>query len=110
MYSYKEKYTLDFSNIQDYGEIHKIIKKELDFPDNYGENWDAFWDCLTDMVDDEELLYIELIGLETVQKKNPKSSDMLYEILKRLKHYDNDWYYNSVKIEIVLGNARYEIQ
>ncbi|MGI6754082.1 MAG: barstar family protein [Eubacteriales bacterium] len=31
------------------GEVHKIIKDELDSPDYYGENWYAFWDCLTDM-------------------------------------------------------------
>ena len=27
---------------------HKILKELFDFPDYYGENLDAFWDCITD--------------------------------------------------------------
>ena len=109
MYTYKEKYTLDFSNVQQYGDIHQIIKKELDFPDYYGENWSAFWDCLTEMVDEEDILYIELIGLEELQQKFSHVSNKMLEILKRLKHYDNELYYNTIKVEIVIGEARYEI-
>ena len=109
MYAYKEKYTLDFSNVQQYGDIHQIIKKELDFPDYYGENWSAFWDCLTEMIDEEEVLYIEMIGLEVLHQIFSHALDKILEILKRLKHYDNESYYDMVKIEIVIGEARYEI-
>lgn len=49
MYKYKDPYQLDFRHVQTYGEVHKIIRVAMDFPDYYGENWDAFWDCLTDM-------------------------------------------------------------
>ena len=52
MYQFKELYTLDFSKVNYINEVHQIIKDELDFPDYYGMNWDAFWDCLTDMVGD----------------------------------------------------------
>ncbi|WP_242221766.1 barstar family protein [Bacillus cereus group sp. BfR-BA-01380] len=27
--------------------LHKILKEKLDFPEYYGENADALWDCLT---------------------------------------------------------------
>ncbi len=30
-------------------EMHKQLKTELDFPDYYGENWDALNDCLSDL-------------------------------------------------------------
>lgn len=50
MHLYGKKYTVDFTNVQYYSEMHGIIGKSLDFPDYYGCNWDAFWDCLTDMV------------------------------------------------------------
>ena len=43
------KYVIDFRNIEYYMEFHPIIKHALDFPDYYGCNWSAFWDCLTDM-------------------------------------------------------------
>lgn len=50
MYQFKELYILDFSKVDYINEVHQIIKDELDFPDYYGMNWDAFWDCLTDML------------------------------------------------------------
>ena len=37
---------LDLTDCQYLGELHKRIKVALDFPDHYGENWDAFWDSL----------------------------------------------------------------
>ena len=45
-----DKYTIDFTNVKYYMEVHEVIKKSLDFPDYYGGNWDAFWDCLTDII------------------------------------------------------------
>lgn len=110
MYTYKERYTLDFSHVRQYEEVHQIIKKELDFPDYYGENRSAFLDRLTEMTDEEEVLHIELIGLEKLQQKFSHVSNKILEILKRLKHYDNESYYNMVKVEIVIGEARYEIR
>ena len=107
MYQYKEIYTLDFSNVNYINEVHEIIKKGLDFPDYYGKNWYAFWDCLTDMVGDP--LHIELVGFEKVQSKFPRDAKIMLDILKDLKHWSNDEYADITKIEIVLGEARYEI-
>ena len=107
MYQYKEIYTLDFSNVNYINEVHEIIKEGLDFPDYYGRNWDACWDCLTDMVGDP--LHIELVGFEKVQSQFPRDAKILLNILKRLKHWSNNEYSDITKIEIVLGEARHEI-
>ncbi len=109
MYQFKEIYTLDFSKVNYLGEVHQIIKDELDFPDYYGENEDALWDCLTDMVDIDEPLHIELLGFERVQRLFPWNAEIILDIFKDLKHYDNDYYIDKIKIEIVTGEARYEI-
>ena len=37
---------VDFSDCKYLGEIHKALKQQLDFPDYYGENLSALWDCL----------------------------------------------------------------
>lgn len=37
---------LDFSMIKTEEEFHRIVKEKLEFPDYYGENLDAFSDCL----------------------------------------------------------------
>ena len=109
MYEYKEKYTLDFSKIEHWGDFHKIIKDELDFPDYYGRNWDALWDCLADMIDVDEPLNIEILGADVLEKKWEGTLEKLIKILKKLKHWDSDRYCNYVKVEIVCGDARYEI-
>ena len=107
MYQFKELYTLDFSKVNHIYDIHQIIKDELDFPDYYGMNLDAFWDCLTDMIGDP--IHIELIGMERVQNKFPRHAQIMLETLKDFKHLDNDDYKDQIKIEIVIGEARYEI-
>ena len=107
MYQFKELYTLDFSQVNYINEVHQIIKEELDFPNYYGMNWDACWDCLTDMVVDP--LHIELLGFERVQRKFPDQAKIMMEIFKDLKHWDNDSYKEQIKIEIVIGDARHEI-
>ena len=38
--------TLDVTGCQYLDELHKRIKDALDFPDYYGKNLDAFWDCI----------------------------------------------------------------
>ena len=41
-------YTIDFTGMKDWRDIYPKIKKSMDFPDYFGENLDALWDCLTD--------------------------------------------------------------
>lgn len=104
MYQFKEKYILDFTNVKHYLEMHFIIRQSLDFPDYYGCNWDAFWDCLTDMVG--RPIHIEIIGLDIIEKKFDDAAETLLEILKEFKHYANDAYLNDIKIEIVNDSGR----
>ena len=60
------EYVVDFSKVNYYLEMHEVIEKSLDFPDYYGCNWSAFWDCLTDMYGDP--IYIKIIGLEVIER------------------------------------------
>ncbi len=108
MYQYKELYTLDFSKVKYLGEVHRIIKKELDFPDHYGENAGALWDCLTDMITDP-MVHIELLGIERIRRLFPTDTEMILSTFKDFKHCFNDRYCGKIKIEIVIGDARYEI-
>ena len=105
MYQYKDLYTIDFTNVQYYLEMHLVIKEALDFPDYYGCNWDAFWDCLTDMVGDEPI-HIEIIGLDVIERKFEHIAGKMIRILKEFKHYNNDKYAHEINIEIVDGDSR----
>ena len=108
MYQHKDLYVIDFSRVNYYLEMHQIIKEALDFPDYYGCNWDAFWDCLTDMYGDS--IHIEIIGLEVIEQKFEGAADKMIKILKRFKHFSNDLFSDDILIEIVRENARTSIE
>ncbi len=104
-------YILDFSNVKYYSEIHEIIKKELNFPDFYGRNWDAFWDCLTDMYGEE--FNLEVIGLtklhEALGKEIEKDISKIKEILYRFKHNYDNMFSDLITIKIIDGDFEYYI-
>ena len=103
-----KKYTVDFTNVNHYLEMHAIIWHSLDFPDYYGGNWDAFWDCLTDMYGDP--MHIEIIGLDVIERKfGADTTQKMLEILKRFKHFNNDLFSDDIKIELVSGDIRINI-
>ena len=108
MYEYKELYTIDFTNVQHYLEMHFIIREALDWPDYYGCNWDAFWDCLTNMVG--RPVHIEIIGLDVIERKFDNAARTMIETLKEFKHYDDDEYVNDIQIEIVSGDTQISLK
>ena len=46
--------------------IHELLERELSFPEYYGKNLDALYDCLTEVQEDVEL---EVINLEYLGRK-----------------------------------------
>ena len=104
MYEYRDPYVIDFTNVNYYIEMHYAIREGLDFPDYYGCNWDAFWDCLTDMIG--EPTHIEIVGLDVIERKFDGAAEKIVEILKEFKHYGDDEYVDEIQIEIVSGTTR----
>ena len=92
----KKTVTLDLTGCQSLGEIHQRIKKTFDFPDFYGQNWDAFWDLLRTECDANK---IEVLGENTVSKELEPSIEMINEILQELKE-DRAEYGEVVEVEI----------
>ena len=102
MYEHKEKYILDFTNVKTWIDIHAIIEKEFDFPDYYGANWDAFWDCIRYMLPFNKKIYIKIISLDVIQqKKFGNDAELFVEILKEYKHSYNNKYVNDIIIEFI---------
>jgi ribonuclease inhibitor len=48
--------TLDCAHITSAGEFHQALANALSFPEDYGENLDALFDCLTDYRKDREIV------------------------------------------------------
>ena len=94
-------YTIDLSSVTDLWDFHDIIAEALDFPDYYGCNWDAFWDCLTDIFGD---VRITLYGFKRFEQIASEEASILLELLYDYKHRYNDKYANRITIEIVRGD------
>ena len=47
---------LDLSGIQTEADFHRTIRETFSFPTYYGENKDAFWDCITDFLHNGTIL------------------------------------------------------
>lgn len=92
----KKIVTLDLTDCRFLEEIHLRIKKAFDFPDFYGENWDAFWDLLWSECDANKIV---VIGEKTVSKELIPSVEMVNKILQELKE-DRKKYGDKLEIEI----------
>lgn len=67
----------DFENIE---VLHDVLKDKLDFPDYYGGNLDALWDCLTGWVDLP--LTLVLINFEFSKKFLGSYANDVLEVLQ----------------------------
>jgi len=47
----KKVIEIDGHNILSSSDFHREIKQKMDFPDYYGNNLDALWDCLSGHAD-----------------------------------------------------------
>ena len=50
--------TLDCGELKSSQAFHESIAKAMHFPDYYGQNLDALFDCLTDIRQDQELVLL----------------------------------------------------
>ena len=41
--------TIQLEGVSSKEELHERLARALEFPDYYGRNWDAFWDCITEL-------------------------------------------------------------
>ena len=57
--------TLDCSAIADKLALHIALAKALSFPDYYGKNLDALYDCLTDIREDTTLTLLHFGTLDS---------------------------------------------
>jgi ribonuclease inhibitor len=73
----KDHVTIDLSDIKSIEELHLMFKKELYFPQFYGENWDAFWDSIRGLTTMPTVL--TLTGWKEFENNFPNDSRILKE-------------------------------
>lgn len=55
---------LDGGAIPDRETLHRVLAEEMAFPERYGENLDALFDCLTDLPEETTLTVVNGAALE----------------------------------------------
>jgi ribonuclease inhibitor len=78
---------IDLSNIKSSKDLHSLLKTNLKFPNFYGQNWDAFWDAISGLV--ELPIKIEFKGWAILEKNLPSDAKILKELLEE---YNNQNY------------------
>lgn len=53
---------LDFADCTEIEDVHSMLKHKFGLPDITGENWDAFWDFLSDVCLFQESLQVEIVN------------------------------------------------
>lgn len=67
-------------------DIHDILSTSLGFPDYYGRNFSALWDCLS--TDVERPAKIRIINSSVLEKNIGEDYKKLIIVLKKIKQYD----------------------
>lgn len=75
-------YYINFENVKNFMGFHKVIKKSLNFPDYYGENPDAFWDCITCDIIYPASIYIT--GIDSLPKDLEREVNLTKEVLQEV--------------------------
>ncbi len=81
----KSRIILDFSDCKYLGEVHKLLKAKFGFPEYYGENWDALWDCLYGRFDGTGTALIELHGFSSMNEELKEHSVTMLEIFDEIQ-------------------------
>ena len=74
-----EQHTIDGNQIQDWASFHAAFSTELDFPDYYGNNMDAWIDCMSDLYDKETLAAITIKNAASLKERKPEIYNALVE-------------------------------
>ncbi len=73
---------LDFSGCKFLGEIHWILKDKFGLPENYGENWDALWDCLRYLWMDGESVKVNIYGFLSLPEDLREYCEAMIEVFR----------------------------
>ena len=79
---------LDFSHCQYPGEIHLILKEKFGLPDDYGENWDALWDCLDALFETDERFQVHICGFSALSAQLREHCAAMLEVFEDI-HRDH---------------------
>ena len=79
-------FVLDFSEVTTVMELHQYLKNVFSFPDYYGNNMDAMWDCLSCCYNENTT--IELRNLGVLCRRLEQTAKTMLEVFQDLHNED----------------------
>ncbi|PEC50262.1 barnase inhibitor [Bacillus sp. AFS077874] len=79
---------IDVSNVRTTREFHLLLKKRLNFPNIYEENWEAFFDTITGRI--ELPNRIKFVGWTELESRLPEDTKIMKDyILEHNRDFPN---------------------
>lgn len=101
-----DRYIVDFSKVEHYYQIQEVLKRDLEFPDYYGGNLAALWDCLTDILGEPS--DIRIVGFEKNAGRYSKQWNDILDVMRDTKHAYDDVFADTFTVTLVYEDSRLE--
>ncbi len=82
--------TIDLGGARTKAEVLEVLARELSFPNWWGRNWDACWDCMTDPQMSDLPNQLHVTGVRGVLERLPMHGEILIRLLDDLDGMRND--------------------
>lgn len=89
---------LDISNCYNLYELHEGIRQAFNFPEWYGNNWDAFWDMMRSECDVDKVI---IKGEHTMPEEFSEELAIMHEVLDRTIEYNERIGYPPFSYEVI---------
>ncbi|HAF43882.1 MAG TPA: ribonuclease inhibitor [Gallionellaceae bacterium] len=87
-YRTPEALKVEVGSVSTRQELHDLLFEAFRFPDYYGQNWDAFDECIRDV---KLPPHVEITGLESLRVRLPREAELLQRCVTEFaeeKHHD----------------------
>ncbi len=89
---------LDLTGCKYWDDLHEKIRIAFSFSEDYGRNWDAFWDLLWSECDAD---HVVIKGEKSLPEELKKSLDILHKTLEDNKKFRSDHKLDPFSYEVI---------
>ncbi len=87
---------LDFRDCKYADDIHLLLKNKFGFPDYYGMNWDACWDCIDGLFYKRGDFIIEIHNFNSLNKELKEYCQPMLDIFKEVQKNESNVFFSYI--------------